>query len=102
MLKSGKEIIISAIIAFLIFMSLSAVLSLLLGCKPSMPVRADYTEDMYPCYLAEVCLTINAYMEKNKTDCGLALQKCYRYADYKRCEAADEPDDCFSKLGIRI
>jgi len=77
-------------------------LAFALGCKPSIPQRADYPADMYPCYLADVCVRMPAFAEKNSAECGLAIQKCFRYTDYKKCVDEKNPDDCFSKLGIRI
>jgi hypothetical protein len=70
------------------------------GCKPDMPVRSDYPDNV-PCYLADVCLTVNAYMVNNKTDCTLALQKCYRYTDYDKCKKEADPKKCWDDLGVR-
>lgn len=71
-----------------------------LGFKPDMPKLETY-KDNYPCYLADVCLTVNAYMVNNKTDCTLALQKCYRYSDYDKCEKAEDKKKCWDDLGVR-
>lgn len=77
------------------------ILMIVTGCKPFMPKQKDYKDGMYPCYLADVCLTVNAYMENNKTDCTLALQKCYRYVDYDKCKDEPDPKKCWDDLGVR-
>ena len=80
------------------------VISFFYSCKPDMPSRKNYTDDMLPCYLADVCLTVNAYMVNNKTDCTLALQKCYRYSDYDKCNKETDIDkikQCWDELGVR-
>ncbi len=71
-----------------------------LGFKPDMPKKESYV-DNYPCYLADVCLTVNAYMTQNKTDCTLALQKCYRYSDYDKCKNESDQKKCWDDLGVR-
>lgn len=74
-----------------------------LGFKPDMPKKEDYPDNV-PCYLADVCLTVNAYMVNNKTDCLIALQKCYRYTDYDKCkkEPTEElQNDCRNAIVIK-
>jgi len=72
------------------------------GCKPEMPSIKNY--DNMPCYLADVCLTVNAYMVNNKTDCTIALQKCYRYTDYDKCKkepTEEAQNDCRNAVVIK-
>lgn len=72
----------------------------LVGCKPDLPVKAEYGDNL-PCYLADKCITINAYMQNNKADCTIALQKCYKYSDYEKCKKDADPKACWDELGIR-
>ena len=87
----------------IIFFCFIALVMLFCGCKPEMPVKTDYGDNV-PCYLADVCLTVNAYMAKNKTDCTIALQKCYRYTDYDKCKkepTEDAQTDCRNAIVIK-
>ena len=68
------------------------------GCNPALPERADYTDDMYPCYLADLCVRINGFKNSHPVSCDTAMQKCFRYSDIKKC-GSDK--DCWDKLGIR-
>jgi hypothetical protein len=72
------------------------------GCKPSMPQRTDYPSMMYPCYLADVCVRMPAYAQQNPVECGLAIQKCFRYTDYDKCRDADNSEKCLDFMGIRL
>ena len=92
--KEAKEILVSFAIAIMFFL----MLVVMTGCNPDLPQIKDYADDMYPCYLADKCVTINGYKDANSQECGVAIQKCFRYTDYKRC---GEDKDCWEKVGIR-
>ena len=70
----------------------------LCGCNPDLPQLKDYDKDMYPCYLADKCITVNGYKDANSQDCAVAIQKCFRYTDKKNC---GDDKDCWDKLGVR-
>ena len=93
-LKDIKVIVVS----FLIAGSLFVAMIFLIGCNPTLPKITDYDPEMYPCYLADKCVTINGFKDANSQECGVAIQKCFRYTDYKRC---GEDKDCWEKVGIR-
>ncbi len=82
------------------FVIVIVLLLLLVACKPSMPVKGDYAGNI-PCYLADKCMTLNAYMINNKMECADALTKCYRYTDYEKCKGEKDFDKCWSDLGVR-
>ena len=79
---------------------LLALLIGFIGCKPSMPVKSDY--EALPCYLADKCLTLNVYSDKNKTDCALALQKCFKYSDWDKCKNEKDPADCRDRISVKL
>jgi hypothetical protein len=89
-----KELCILLISAAL----LAVAISFFSGCNPKLPQLKDYETDMYPCYLADKCITVNGYKDANSQECGIAIQKCFRYTDYKRC---GDDKDCWEKVGIR-
>lgn len=68
------------------------------GCKPSVPSVKDYPAN-FPCYAYDKCKVLQAY--GSKEDCKLELQKCFRYADYEKCEKEPDPKKCKDELGIR-
>lgn len=73
----------------------------IIGCKPTLPIMAEYTEN-YPCYAYDKCMTLQAY--GGKGDCKLELQKCFYYSDYQKCEKMatdDEKNKCYNKISIR-
>lgn len=69
------------------------------GCKPSMPKRSDYADNMLPCYLADKTIVANTYTEQ-KTPIEDMLTKCYRYTDYDRCKDAEDFEKCVNRLRI--
>lgn len=92
-----KEIAMAMVLTCLIFMAII----LFIGCM-SMPDVDDYPADMYPCYMADKCVSVNGFARANVQDCTLAIQKCFRYSDRKACKDDKDPEQCFKDLGIRI
>ena len=85
--------------------ALSAIFAIaIVGCKPSMPVKEDFTDKdgnvIMPCYISAVIAVTNTYTEQ-KTPIDDSVSKCYRYTDYNKCKDDKDPDECWSKLGIR-
>jgi len=93
---------LSAVFGIILCLIMATILSLIVGCKPDIPIRSDYPSGMYPCYIADVCVRMTAYSEGAKQDCTLALQKCFRYTDYDKCRDADSPVKCWEWLGVRL
>jgi hypothetical protein len=93
MSEGMQEILLAVGIACIMF-----AIFALSACNPSLPKIKDYSDDMYPCYLADKCVTINGFKDANSQECGVAIQKCFRYTDYKRC---GDDKDCWEKVGIR-
>lgn len=85
-------------ILFLIY-----ILFMLTSCKPSMPEIKDYKN--MPCYIADVCVRVNAYMENNKNECNIAFQKCFRYSDFDKCydvKTLKEHEQCLEDLSVNV
>ena len=67
------------------------------GCKPAVPTIKDYVGKSDACYMADKCMSLNAYTE-SKQDCSLIIQKCMKYVDYEKC-CSDK--DCYDKIWVK-
>lgn len=88
-----QEILIALGIACLMF-----AIFMLSACNPDMPKKKDYSAGMYPCYLADKCITIHGFKNAHHVDCAVAIQKCFRYTDEEKC---GDDKDCRDRVGIR-